>query len=97
MKYGCGEIELRRSEPTPPRTKPRACASSLVAGWWGRPWRLEMVRDVLGHSSVTVTERYAHLSPSVLDEAGAASAIPEMVPAFGRRDLEVAEFARRAT
>src|SRR5690606_5235714 len=32
------------------------CASSLVAGWWGKPWRLEMVRDMLGHSSVTVTE-----------------------------------------
>jgi integrase len=25
------------------------CASSLVAGWWGKPWRrLEMVRDMLG-------------------------------------------------
>ncbi len=41
------------------------CASSLVAGWWGRPWRLEDVRDVLGHSSITVTERYAHLSMTV--------------------------------
>jgi len=45
------------------------CASSLVAGWWGKPWRLEEVRDLLGHSSVEVTERYAHLASSVLQEA----------------------------
>ncbi len=44
------------------------CASSLVAGWWGKPWRLEEVRDLLGHSSVDVTERYAHLASSVLQE-----------------------------
>ena len=35
------------------------CVSSLVAGWWGKPRRLEEVRDLLGHSSVEVTERYA--------------------------------------
>jgi integrase len=45
------------------------CASSLVAGWWGRTWRLEEVRDLLGHSSVTVTERYAHLADSALKGA----------------------------
>ena len=62
-------------------------ASSLVAGWWGRVWRLEEVRDVLGHTSVTVTERYAHLAPGVLAEAGrltvaglpeAAGAVPNL-------------------
>ncbi len=41
-------------------------ASSLVAGWWGERWTLDEVRSLLGHSSVTVTERYAHLAPSVL-------------------------------
>jgi integrase len=45
------------------------CASSLVAGWWGRAWRLEEVRDVLGHTSVTQTERYAHLASSALAKA----------------------------
>jgi integrase len=39
-------------------------ASSLVAGWWGRAWSLEEVRTFMGHSSITVTERYAHLAKS---------------------------------
>lgn len=45
------------------------CASSLVAGWWGRPWRLEEVRVYLGHGTIQMVERYAHLADSVLDEA----------------------------
>jgi integrase len=49
------------------------CASSLVAGWWGRPWRLEEVRSMLGHSSITVTERYAHLGETALTAAAAAT------------------------
>ncbi len=44
-------------------------ASSLVAGWWGRVWGASgEVRDLLGHYSATVTERYAHLAPSALAE-----------------------------
>lgn len=40
------------------------CASHLVMGTWTpEPWRLEDVRQMLGHSTVTLTERYAHLSP----------------------------------
>lgn len=35
------------------------CATSLLAGWWGRKWSLDEVCRFLGHSSVTVTERYA--------------------------------------
>ena len=51
------------------------CASSLVAGWWGRRWRLEEVRDMMGHSSITVTQRYAHLATSrLLEVAAEASA-----------------------
>lgn len=45
------------------------CGSSLVAGWWGRRWSLIEVREMLGHRSVTTTERYAHLAESALDEA----------------------------
>lgn len=42
------------------------CASSLVAGWWGKQWTLEEVKTHMGHSSITVTERYAHLAGSRL-------------------------------
>ncbi len=50
--------------------------SSLVSGIWGRAWRLEEVRDVMGHSSVTVTERYAHLAPAKVLEAGTETNAP---------------------
>jgi integrase len=49
------------------------CAASLVSGWHGRVWTLLEVRDVLGHTSQTVTERYAHLAPSALAAAAAAT------------------------
>jgi integrase len=45
------------------------CASSLVSGWWGRYWRLEEVMALLGHSSITLTQRYAHLGESALKRA----------------------------
>jgi integrase len=45
------------------------CASSLVAGWWGRRWSLEEVRGLLGHSSIVITQRYAHLADSALNSA----------------------------
>jgi integrase len=35
------------------------CATALLAGWWGRKWSLDEVCSFLGHSSITVTERYA--------------------------------------
>jgi len=35
------------------------CATALLAGWWGRKWTIDEVCQHLGHSSVTVTERYA--------------------------------------
>ena len=42
------------------------CASHLAMGSWGRKWSLAEVRDFIGHSSVTLTERYAHLGPGHL-------------------------------
>lgn len=51
------------------------CASALVSGMWGRRWSQEEVRDLLGHSSVKVTERYAHLAPSALTAAAAATGL----------------------
>lgn len=46
-------------------------ASSMIAGWWGRRWTLDDTRAILGHSSVKVTERYAHLAGSVVLQLGA--------------------------
>lgn len=52
------------------------CASSLVAGWWGRVWALHEVRDLLGHTKVAMTERYAHLAPTHLAAVAAATVAP---------------------
>jgi integrase len=38
------------------------CASMLLSGHWGRRWTLAEVSAHLGHSSIQVTERYAHLA-----------------------------------
>lgn len=54
------------------------CATSLLAGWWGRKWSLDEVQQMLGHSSIKVTERYAHLIDDTLHRAGAAT--PGMRP-----------------
>lgn len=53
-----------------------SCASHLVMGTWGRAWRLDEVRDLLGHSDVETTQRYAHLSPEHLHAAAAATTAP---------------------
>lgn len=50
------------------------CATSLLAGWWGRKWSVDEVRQMLGHSSIKVTERYAHLVDETLWRAGRATA-----------------------
>lgn len=42
------------------------CASHLLMGTWGVAWRIEEVREMLGHASTSVTERYAHLSPEAM-------------------------------
>lgn len=50
------------------------CASCLVSGSWGRIWTLEEVGAMLGHGSVSITQRYAHLAESVLVRAAKATA-----------------------
>lgn len=45
------------------------CATSLLAGWWGRKWTLDEVCKLLGHSSISVTERYARKLNETLKNA----------------------------
>jgi integrase len=47
------------------------CASHLVMGTWGAPWSIAEVCAYLRHSSITVTQRYAHLSPEHLHNKAA--------------------------
>ncbi|MBK6532581.1 MAG: tyrosine-type recombinase/integrase [Deltaproteobacteria bacterium] len=58
------------------------CASHLVMGSWGRAWSLSEVRDMLGHASVTITQKYAHLSAAHLANAAADTCA---APALGSR------------
>ncbi len=58
------------------------CGSSLVAGWWGRRWTLEEVKEMLGHSDISVTQKYAHLVASALQQAARESG-SNLVPGRG--------------
>lgn len=73
------------------------CASLLLTGAMSellgepvRRWTLLEIRDLLGHSSVKVTERYAHLAPNSLEhaarETGGGGGGPG-VAGVGRRGL----------
>ncbi|MBN1607832.1 MAG: site-specific integrase [Polyangiaceae bacterium] len=55
--------------PVRPYDLRHTCASSLVAGRWGRRWTLEEVKEVLGHSDIKMTQRYAHLGATALRTA----------------------------
>ena len=45
------------------------CASSLAAGWWGRRWSLHEIMAALGHCTITITTRHAHLGATALRAA----------------------------
>jgi len=47
--------------------------TNLVTGALGHPWPLVAVKEMAGHSSVTITERYAHVGQKDLVQLGAAS------------------------
>lgn len=53
-----------------PRSWRHTYASHLIQGTWtARPLRLEELRQVMGHSSIGVTQRYAHLAPGGVRDA----------------------------
>lgn len=60
------------------------CATSLLTGWWGRVWSMREVQAMLGHASITTTERYAHLVDTVLEDAAKGT---KRVPS-GPKELE---------
>lgn len=44
-------------------------------GSWGRTWTIAEIRDFIGHSSVSMTERYAHLGPGHLASIAAETSV----------------------
>lgn len=48
------------------------CATLLLQGAWGDPWSYEAVKEMLGHSSVKVTERYARATGTLAQKAARA-------------------------
>lgn len=72
------------------------CGSSLVAGWWGKSWSLQLVRDHLGHASITQTERYAHLAASELSRAASETLGHQMAITQQAAKQKTAEKKRRA-
>ena len=72
------------------------CASHLIMGTWGRAWRIEEVCAFLGHSDITVTQRYAHLSADHLHRAASETVStpregPAKVPTRGPGTLRSVE------
>lgn len=52
-------------------------ATNLITGVLGRAWRIEEVQVVMGHSSVTITQRYAHLGEDAIAKAARETVIVE--------------------
>lgn len=67
------------------------CATSLLAGWWGRKWTLDEVCQHLGHSSVTVTERYARKLAETNQRAVAGTVFPASSPLMLPASTEAGE------
>ncbi len=69
------------------------CASSLVAGWWGRRWSLEEIKEVLGHSDIKMTQRYAHLGDTALRAATRETNAAYFGPRLAQNVSQVVEIA----
>lgn len=63
------------------------CASNLVSGVLGRRWTLEEIQPLMGHSSILITQRYAHLGEDALYAAARATGgetVPDTIRDVGR-------------
>lgn len=60
------------------------CASHLVMGTWGTTWTLEQIRELLGHSTIRVTERYAHLGIDSIHAKARETPGPQSPPKSSR-------------
>lgn len=68
--------------------------SNLVTGVLGQTWPLLMVKEMAGHSSVTITERYAHVGQKDLIKLGAASSFSHDAPALAKaQPIDAEDFA----
>lgn len=52
-------------------------ATNLISGVYGRMWRTEEIRVLLGHSSVQITERYSHLGEDAIRRAARETTVAQ--------------------
>lgn len=60
------------TRPVRPHDLRHTTATLLLTGAWGEPWSLEAVKELLNHSSVKVTERYAKATGTLATKAARA-------------------------
>ncbi|NBW08799.1 MAG: site-specific integrase [Caulobacteraceae bacterium] len=63
------------------------CATLLLTGAFGEPWSMEAVKEMLGHSSITVTERYAKATGSLAEAAARVSHAQATKPLRGTDEV----------
>jgi integrase len=65
------------------------CATNLVTGVLGRRWTLEEIQPLMGHSSIQITQRYAHVGEDALKRAAretTAAAVPAIAAGISVND-----------
>ncbi len=71
-RWAAWKLEAGLARPVRFHDLRHTCATLLLSGAWGRSWSYEEVKEMLGHSSVKVTERYAHAVGTLASRAGKA-------------------------